>query len=95
MDQLVQVVGAILILVAYASAQFGAMSQHSRTYLLLNLVGSLILGVLALVDSLWGFLLLEGFWAAVSLWGLIQAVRGPTVAGALSSPRSSGDGICR
>ena len=79
MDQLVQVVGAVLILIAYASAQFGAMSQHSRTYLLLNLVGSFILAILALVESLWGFLLLESFWAAVSLWGLIQAVRGPTV----------------
>ena len=52
MDQLVQVVGAVLILIAYASAQFGAMSQHSRTYLLLNLVGSFILAILALVESL-------------------------------------------
>ena len=78
MGQLVQVVGALFILVAYASAQFGAMSQHSRHLPLLNLVGSVILGVLALVEGLWGFLLLEVFWAAVSLWGLIQALRGPT-----------------
>ncbi len=80
MDQLVQIVGALLILVAYAAAQFGAMSQHSRTYLALNLVGSVILGVLALVESLWGFLLLEAFWAAVSLWGLIQVFRSTPVA---------------
>jgi hypothetical protein len=79
MGQLVQVVGALFILVAYASAQFGTMSQHSRTYLVLNLIGSAILGVLALIETLWGFLLLETFWAGVSLWGLIQAVRGPTV----------------
>jgi hypothetical protein len=79
MDQLVQVVGALFILIAYSAAQFGAMSQHSRVYLLLNLVGSLILGVLALVESLWGFLLLESFWAVVSAWGLIQVLRGPTV----------------
>jgi hypothetical protein len=80
MDQLVQVVGALLILIAYAAAQFGSMSQHSRAYLILNLVGSAILAVLALVESLWGFLLLEVFWAAVSLWGLIHALRGPAVA---------------
>lgn len=79
MDQLVQLVGALFILVAYASAQFGAMSQHSRIYLVLNVLGSVILGVLALIDSLWGFLLLEAFWAAVSLWGLIQALRGQTI----------------
>jgi hypothetical protein len=81
MGQLVQVVGALFILVAYAAAQFGAMSQHSATYLLLNVVGSVILGVLALVGGLWGFLMLETFWAGVSLWGLIQALRGPTVPG--------------
>lgn len=76
MDQLVQIVGAMLILVAYAAAQFGAMSQHSRLYLVLNLVGSAVLAVLALYEELWGFLLLEAVWAAVSLWSLIQLARG-------------------
>ncbi len=77
MDQLVQVVGALLILVSYAAAQLGAMDQHSRTYLILNLVGSAILAVLALYEELWGFLLLEAVWAAVSAWGLIKLVRLP------------------
>ncbi len=76
MDQLVQIVGALLILVAYAAAQFGAMSQHSRAYLLLNLIGSVVLAGLALVEQLWGFLLLESVWAVVSAWGLIQLLRG-------------------
>jgi hypothetical protein len=76
MDQLVQIVGALLILVAYAAAQFGAMSQHSRAYLVLNLIGSAVLAVLAFYEELWGFLLLEAVWAAVSLWGLIQLARG-------------------
>jgi hypothetical protein len=80
MDQLVQLVGALFILVAYASAQFGRMSQHSRAYLVLNVVGSLILAVLAAVDSLYGFLLLEAFWAAVSIWGLVQVIRGRSAA---------------
>ena len=80
MGQLVQVVGALFILVAYGAAQFGAMSQHSRTYLVLNVIGSVILAVLALVEGLWGFLLLETFWAAVSLWGLFQALRGSAAA---------------
>lgn len=76
MDQLVQIVGALLILVAYAAAQFGAMSQHSRVYLVLNLAGSAVLAVLAFHEELWGFLLLEAVWAAVSLWGLVQLARG-------------------
>ena len=76
MDQLVQVIGALLILSAFAAAQFGAMDPHSRIYLVLNAVGSLILAVLAWEERQWGFLLLETVWAAVSLWGLVQLRRG-------------------
>jgi hypothetical protein len=76
MDQLVQVVGALLILLAYAAAQFGALNQRSRAYLLLNLVGSAVLAVLAWYEDQWGFLLLEGVWALISLWGLLQVQRG-------------------
>ncbi|HEX7246316.1 MAG TPA: hypothetical protein VF245_12220 [Solirubrobacterales bacterium] len=72
MDQLVQVVGALLILSAFAAAQFGAMDPHSRAYLALNLVGSVVLTGLALDERQWGFLLLESVWAAVSFWGLVQ-----------------------
>jgi hypothetical protein len=74
-DQLVQIVGALLILSAFAAAQFGVMDPHSRVYLVLNLVGSAVLAVLAWEERQWGFLLLESVWAAVSLWGLAQAWR--------------------
>jgi hypothetical protein len=76
MDQIVQVLGALLILVAYAAAQLGALNQRSRVYLVLNLVGSAVLAVLAWYEDQWGFLLLEGVWAVVSLWGLIRVQRG-------------------
>jgi hypothetical protein len=72
MDQLIQIVGALLILCAYAAAQFGAMDQHARSYLWLNLIGSAVLAVLAWEERQWGFLLLETVWAAVSLWGLFR-----------------------
>jgi hypothetical protein len=74
-EQLVQVVGAILILVAFAAAQFDAMDPHSRAYLVLNFLGSLILAVLAWQERQWGFLLLETVWAAVSGWGLRSTLR--------------------
>ncbi len=76
MDQLVQIIGALLILVAYAAAQFGALNQRSRVYLVLNLVGSGVLTLLAWREEQWGFLLLEAVWALVSLWGLVQVQRG-------------------
>lgn len=75
MDQLIQIVGALLILAAFAAVQFDRMRPDSRLYLALNLVGSIILAVLAWLDSQWGFLLLEGVWAIVSAWGLATALR--------------------
>jgi len=76
MDQVIQIVGALLILAGFAALQFGVMGAQSRVYLVLNLVGSLILAFLALADSQWGFLLLEVVWAIVSAWSLQQVLRG-------------------
>ena len=75
MDQLVQIIGALLILVAFAGAQFGRLDQHSLSYLVLNLIGSVILAVLAGLDDQYGFLLLETVWALVSAWSLAQELR--------------------
>jgi hypothetical protein len=79
MEQFVQIIGAILILAAFAGAQFGRLDQRSIAYLTLNLIGSLILAVLAAVESQLGFLLLEAVWSLVSLWSLVAELRaGPT-----------------
>ena len=72
MDQAIQIVGALLIVAAYVLAQFNILSQHSLMYLAANLVGSLVLAVLAYIESQWGFLLLEVVWAIVSAIGLVR-----------------------
>jgi hypothetical protein len=76
--QLIQVAGSILILAAFAASQAGRLPIDSQLYLALNFVGSAILALLAWIDQQWGFLLLEGVWAIVSLWGLVQLMRGRT-----------------
>jgi hypothetical protein len=82
MDQVVQVAGALLILAAFMAAQLGRLDTTSRAYLWLNLVGSLILAVLAAVERQYGFLLLEAAWALVSLGSLVALRRGRRPAGA-------------
>jgi hypothetical protein len=76
LDQIVQVLGSMLILVAFAGAQRGWLSAHSPWYLALNLVGASVLAVLAARDHQLGFLLLEFSWALVAGYSLLAGRRG-------------------
>jgi hypothetical protein len=75
MSQVVQVAGSLLVLFGFLGAQRGWFDQRSRTYLVVNAVGSTTLALAAIVDRQWGFLLLEGVWAVVSATGLVAALR--------------------
>ncbi|MDQ2651995.1 MAG: hypothetical protein M3Z20_03025 [Chloroflexota bacterium] len=74
-EQGLEVVGAILILAAYGLAQFRGMNRHGLPFLLLNAVGSVILGGIAAVHAQWGFLLVYAVWAVVALIGLLPLLR--------------------
>jgi hypothetical protein len=72
--QIVQLIGAFLILVPFAGAQLRRMQVESIPYQLLNLLGSGTLTVVALDGRQWGFLILEGVWAVMSAAGLIRII---------------------
>lgn len=70
-DQVVQIVGALLILAGFVLSQQNLLDADSYLYLILNLAGAIILAVLAFQGQRWGFVLLEAVWALVALAGLI------------------------
>ena len=76
MSQVVQIVGALAILVAFVAAQLGVFDVRSWSYLWLNLLGAVILGIVAWHERQYGFLLLEVVWTIVSAWGLVTRGRG-------------------
>lgn len=75
MWQSVQAIGSLLILVPFALAQARRISAHQILYLTLNAVGSTALAIDAGVTRQWGFLLLEGVWALVSVIGIVRHKR--------------------
>lgn len=74
MEQIIEVVGAVLVLSGFILSQSGRLTTRSRTYLSLNLVGAGILAFLALSHGQPGFLLLEGAWAIVAAVGLARSL---------------------
>jgi len=74
--QVISVLGALAILGAFAANLFGLIRPSNLWYSVANFVGSAVLTVVAVVDRQLGFILLEGTWALVSLWGIFAALRG-------------------
>jgi hypothetical protein len=76
MLQVISVLGALAILAAYAANLFGWVNPSNLWYSVANFLGSAVLTVIAVIDGQLGFILLEGTWALVSLWGIVSVLRG-------------------
>jgi fluoride ion exporter CrcB/FEX len=73
--QLISVLGALMVLSAYGLLQGGIWRELNTGYLAFNIVGSLLLGIVAIVDQRVGFIFLEFAWAGLGLIGVARAVK--------------------
>jgi hypothetical protein len=76
MDQIIQIVGALLILSGFVLAQMRVWRTDAWGYLSVNLFGAAILAWVGFVDGQWGFFLLEGVWTLVTAWSILGKLRG-------------------
>lgn len=81
--QLVSLLGAAMILAAFAAQQAGKLGGEDRAYLVLNLLGAVILTWFAVEAKNAGLIVLEGSWSVISLVSLIRKR-------SASPPRSGG-----
>ena len=72
MWQWISLVGALLILAAFALSQTGRADREDPLYNFMNLIGSGILLVIAIREVQAGFIVLEGAWAVLSLYALVR-----------------------
>ena len=85
--QAISLVGAALILAAFAAQQAGRLKPTDAAYLTLNFFGSAILAYFAVEARSLGLSVLESVWALISLWSLARALRVPP-----PSPAGRGSG---
>jgi len=74
--QLIQVVGALLNMGAFALLHFEIAPSSALRYLIPNWLGSVLLVVSAYVDRQWGFLMLESAWVVVAGYAIILRIAG-------------------
>ncbi len=73
--QIVSVLGALMILIAYGMIQHGLWRELDPPYLALNLVGALVLGTVALLERQAGFMVLEFVWTIFAITGIVRALK--------------------
>jgi hypothetical protein len=83
--QILSVAGALMVLTAYALIQNGIWRELDPGYLALNILGSLMLGIVAIADQRVGFILLEFAWAALGCVGVARAIKARKSTEAVSS----------
>ena len=75
MIQAASLLGAALILAAYAAHQSGRMGRESLAYHIVNAVGGAILFGVAVDSSQFGFIVLEGAWTVISLYAIARSLK--------------------
>ena len=77
LHQIASLAGAAMILAAYLALQRGWLPREDRRYNALNFVGSALLTWVAVAGRQWGFIVLEGAWALLSLPPLLRPAPAP------------------
>jgi len=74
---LIGFIGVSVLLLAFFLNLSNRIGKDSLTYLLLNVIGAGVACLASVLLHYWPFILLEGCWTLVSLYGLWQYMRTP------------------
>lgn len=69
-SDVVGTVGVSILLIAFVLNQRRTISEHSRTFLVMNMIGALLCAYSAWLVRFMPFVVLETMWALFAAWGL-------------------------
>ncbi len=72
LGDLVGTIGVTMLLIAFVLNQRRMLSEHSRPFLTMNLLGAALCAWSSWLVEFYPFLVLESVWAMVAAWGLLQ-----------------------
>lgn len=70
-------IGVGMILIAYFLNTESLIEKNGKLYFVLNCIGATLACYASVLISYWPFVILEGTWVLVSLYGLMKAMRVP------------------
>jgi hypothetical protein len=75
MTDIIGSAGVGLILLAFFLSTEKLMKADSKMYFVLNIIGAGLATTASLLINYWPFVILEGTWTLVSIYGLMKAMR--------------------
>jgi hypothetical protein len=74
-NDLVGTIGVGLILIAYFLSTEKLIKQDGKLFYVMNIIGAALACYASWLISYWPFVILEGTWLLVSLYGLMKAMK--------------------
>ena len=74
-NDIIGTVGVGLILMAYFLSTAKLMESNGKSYYVMNVIGSALACYASFLIIYWPFVILEGTWTLVSIYGLMKAMK--------------------
>lgn len=74
-NDIIGTVGVGLILMAFFLSTAKLMESNGKSYYVINVIGAALACYASLLIDYWPFVILEGTWTLVSIYGLMKAMK--------------------
>lgn len=76
-NNIIGTIGVGMILIAYFLNIYTLIKKEGVLFFTLNIIGGLIACIASILIRFWPFIILEGTWTMVSIFGLLKSIKKP------------------